>query len=142
MKQATITAAFALLCSAAISQIKPTSPNPETVKTKQSGMYMDVKSGKPIDLRYDAATASMYNTSTNKPVEFFINNGGDTISAHGFYVVNNYLTMKDDEYSLDKTKTSMRAKKIWGTSTNKELEMDKNWKSYTGAEKIKKDSLQ
>lgn len=142
MKQSIITAAFALLCTGAIAQTNPTSTQPAKTGDKQQGMYKDIHSGKPLDLRYDAATSTMYNRNTNKPVDFFINNGGDTISSHGFYVVNNYLSLKDNEYSLDKTKSSMRDKKLWGTTSNKELEQDKNWKSYTGAEKMKKDSLQ
>lgn len=100
----------------------------------QPGLFLDLKTGQPVDLRYDSKTSMMYNRSTGRPVNFFINNTGDTISSRGFYIVNNYLSKSNDDYMIDKTKASMRENKLWGIKSNQELKLDKNWKQYTGAE--------
>jgi len=128
-------------------QPQPTQPQPTQPQSQQPalnnkpatqpGLFLDLKTGQPVDLQYDNKTSMMYNRSTGRPVNFFINNTGDTISSRGFYVVNNYLTKSNDDYMIDKTKASLRENKLWGTKSNQELELDKNWKQYTGADQTK-----
>lgn len=91
-----------------------------------------------MDLRYDSKSSMMYDRGTGRPVNYFLNTSGDTVSSRGFYIVNNYLTKTGEEYNIDKTKASMRENnKLWGIKTNRELDLDKNWKQYTGAEQQK-----
>ncbi|MGN6438249.1 MAG: hypothetical protein ACTHMM_17035 [Agriterribacter sp.] len=121
------------------SQPLPTQPQSQqpalnTKPNSQPGLFLDLKTGQPIDLQYDNKTSMMYNRSTGRPVNFFINNTGDTISSRGFYIVNNYLTKSNDEYMIDKTKADQRENKLWGVKSNQELKLDKNWKQYTGAD--------
>jgi len=141
MKKLIITGAIAVICFSAFAQTTPHPQQPvQDRNTTQPGLYFDIKTGKPVDLRYDVPTTMMYERASGKPVNFFINGSGDTISSKGFYVVNNYLSLKDSEYMIDKTKTTMRGTKLWGNTINKELDVDKNWKKYTGAERAASDS--
>ena len=138
---------LAIAANAQDPQPKPTQPTqpaqparPEINPTNQQqpGLYLDIKTGKPIDLRYDSKSSAMYDKTTGKPVNYFLNTAGDTVSSRGFYIVNNYLTKNGDDYSIDKTKVNTRENnKLWGTKSNKELDMDKNWKQYTGEEQQK-----
>ncbi|MCC6287408.1 MAG: hypothetical protein IT249_05945 [Chitinophagaceae bacterium] len=126
----------ALCTSSAIAQV-----NPQTQKGQpgdQQQRYLDITTGRPIDLRYNARENTMYDRSTNKPVDFFINKRGDTISSRGFYVVNNYLVRDNDTYRVDTGKVRMRGQKLWGIQSDKELDRDKNWKQYRNV----KDSIQ
>lgn len=124
-----------LFTGSAIAQV-----NPQTQRDQPNGQqpkYLDIATGKPIDLRYNARDNMMYDRNTNKPVDFFLNGKGDTVSSRGFYIVNNYLIRDNDTYRLDTSKVSMKGQQMWGIQSDKELERDKSWKQYRN----KKDSL-
>lgn len=134
MKTIILSAAAMLVAAVGMGQV-----NPQTKilprDTQQPISYNDITTGKPIQLQYNAKEQTMYNSQTNKPVDFFINGTGDTISSKGFYVVNNMLSRGDDQqYNLDKSKTQMRGTKVWGIKDNRELALDKNWELYRGPE--------
>lgn len=128
-----------ILCSTALllaaisqGQVNP-QPQAQPKNTQQQQSYRDLATGKSIQLQYNATENMMYNSQTNKPVDFFINGTGDTISSRGFYVVNNYLTKgENQQYNVDKSKIEMRGNKMWGIKDNRELALDKNWELYRG----------
>lgn len=122
----------ALLTSPATAQVNP-QPQPGQPDSRQP-RYLDINTGKPIDLQYNTREKMMYDKSTNKPVDFFINGTGDTIASKGFYVVNNYLVRDNDTYRVDTGKVSLRGEKMWGIKSDKELDRDKNWKQYSKSE--------
>lgn len=122
----------ALISGTATAQVNP-QPQPVQPNRQQPG-FLDITTGKPIDLQYSAREKMMYDKATNKPVDFFINGRGDTIASKGFYVVNNYLTRENDSYRPDSSKVSLRGEKMWGIKLDKELDRDKNWKQYSSTE--------
>ena len=127
----TVLTAFALAaCVGAAGQVPPnTQPN----------RFFDIQSRAPFSARYDTATRILYNTNTGKPVDFFLNSNGDTVSSRGFYIVNNYLQWNNQSYSFDKSRSAWRDEKLWDSRTNKELMRDKNWKMYQ--QPARRDSL-
>ena len=143
-----------LLCSALILGAAFASQAQVTEQTKPSGkdknqlnMYKDIRSGTPLSLRVDTVTGLVVNRETGRPVDFFVNaETGDTISAQGGYIVNNFLTLKDSTYTLDNTRVTTKGKQLWDVSGNKELQIDKGWQkgSYSGknsTDPARRDSL-
>jgi hypothetical protein len=71
--------------------------------------YVDLNTGAPVDLYYDADSRTTYNRDNDRPVEFYINtNTGDTVYGKGRFVVNGYLIREDDgSFSFDDTKVKV-----------------------------------
>ena len=128
-----------LLCSALVLGVAFVSQAQVTEQTKPSGqgknqlnMYKDIRTGTPLSLRVDTVTGLVVNRETGRPVDFFVNaETGDTISAQGGYIVNNFLSLKDSTYTLDNTRVTQKGKQLWDVSGNKELQVDKGWKKGT-----------
>ncbi|MCR6721212.1 MAG: hypothetical protein NVV59_13220 [Chitinophagaceae bacterium] len=119
----TIITALALICfaNAADAQV-PTQKN--------NDLFFDIQTRAPFAARYDSTTGTLYNTSTGKPVDFFLNNTGDTVSSRGFYIVNNYLLWDNNSYRLDNGRSAWREEKLWDSKTNTELKRDNLWEKY------------
>ena len=144
-----------LLCSALVLGVAFVSQAQVTEQTKPSGqgknqlnMYKDIRTGTPLSLRVDTVTGLVVNRETGRPVDFFVNaETGDTISAQGGYIVNNFLMLKDSSYTLDNTRVTQKGKQLWDVSGNKELQVDKGWKKgdkYAGknsTDPARRDSL-
>lgn len=94
---------------------------------RQQGQYKDIRTGKPLNLNYNQQSRTLVNTATGKPVDFYINSTGDTVSSYG-YVVNGYLQMQpDSSYRLDMGRIRSTNNRYYLIEGNKELPMDKTW---------------
>lgn len=130
MKTLIITLALGMCVNGAMAQV-PTQ--------KKNDMFYDIQSRAPFAARYDTATRTLYNNTTGRQVDFFLNSSGDTISGRGFYIVNNYLQWNNQAYRLDNGRIAWRNEKLWDSRTNMELNRDKNWQSYQ--QPVRRDSL-
>lgn len=102
---------------------------PKNSGSPQQHRFTDL-TGNTISLRYNPQDQMMYNVTSNKPVDFFINGTGDTISSRG-YVVNSFLLKgANQQYTLDTSKVQTRGGKLWSAKDDRELDFDKNWKEY------------
>ena len=105
--------------------------------------YVDLKTGQPVDLYYDAKTRRTYSSMTNEPVEFYVDvNTHDTIYGRGRYVVNNYIVKANDGmYRLDASKIKMDKDDLKIKDGNKKFKMDQsNMKMKGAGEKMKADT--
>jgi hypothetical protein len=67
------------------------------MKDTSSPRYIDLKTGQPVELYYDAKTRRTYSAMTNEPVEFYVDMSTmDTVYGRGRYVVNNYIVRSND----------------------------------------------
>jgi hypothetical protein len=75
------------------------------VSCKQNGEYVDLNSGKTVELEKDAKTGYMVNVETGKPVYLYINkSNGDTLYGRTAKVVNSKVVKLDGgryEYNGD-----------------------------------------
>lgn len=108
---------------------EPTQPT-QPPEPSQPGYFFDIRTGQPLIVRYDTINSSMYNIDNDRQIDFFLNRSGDTVSANGFYIVNNYLSMQENSYRLDTSRASWREKKLWGGKAQSELKKDSDWKLY------------
>jgi len=100
---------------------------PKNKQNMQQGQYRDIRTGQPLSLNYDRQRRTLTNSATGKPVDFYINGMGDTVSSYG-YIVNNYLMMQpDSSYRLDMSRIRSANNRFYIIEGNKELTMDKNW---------------
>lgn len=121
---------------------------PDTVsmrmKDTSSPKYIDLKTGQPVELYYDAKARRTYSAITNEPVEFYVDvNSGDTIYGRGRYVVNNYIVRSTDGmYRLDAGKIKMDKDDLKIKDGSKKLKMDNSNMKMKGVEggKMKGDS--
>lgn len=97
----------------------------------KSDLFFDIESRAPFTARYDSTSRTLYNTSTGRPVDFFINSKGDTVSARGFYIVNNYLLRNNNTFQLDNERSIWRGEKLWDSRSQSELMRDRDWELYT-----------
>jgi hypothetical protein len=130
----------------------PTQPTDPTDKPDTTTMamadttsprYIDLSTGQPVELYYDAKTKRTYSAMTNEPVEFYVDmNTRDTIYGRGRYVVNNYIMKANDGmYRLDASKIKMDKGDIKIKDGNKKLKMDQsNMKMKGAGEKMKADT--
>lgn len=130
----------------------PTQPTDPTDKPDTTSMnrtdtaslrYVDLSTGQPVDLYYDAKTRRTYSSMTNEPVEFYVDmNTHDTIYGRGRYVVNNYIMKANDGmYRLDASKIKMDKDDIKIKDGNKKFKMDQsNMKMKGAGEKMKADT--
>jgi hypothetical protein len=108
-----------------------------------SPRYVDLSTGQPVDLYYDAKTRRTYSAMTNEPVEFYVDkNTNDTIYGRGRYIVNNYIVRSNDGmYRLDAAKIKMDKDDIKIKDGNKKFKMDQsNMKMKGAGEKMKADT--
>lgn len=125
-----------------------TSGKPDTammrMKDNNSPKYIDLKTGQPVELYYDAKARRTYSAITNEPVEFYVDmNSGDTIYGRGRYVVNNYIVRSTDGiYKLDAGKIKMDKDDLKIKDGSKKLKMDNSNMKLKGIEggKMKGDS--
>jgi hypothetical protein len=125
-----------------------TSGKPDTammpMKNTTTPRYIDLKTGQPVELYYDAKTRRTYSEITNEPVEFYVDmNTGDTVYGRGRYVVNNYIVRSNDGvYKLDAGKIKMDKDDLKIKEGNKKLKMDNSNMKMKGMEggKMKGDS--
>jgi len=124
-----------------------TTGKPDTMqmamKDTSSPRYVDLSTGQPVDLYYDAKTRRTYSSMTNEPVEFYIDmNSGDTVYGRGRYVVNNYIVKANDgKYRLDAGKIKMDKDDLKLKDGNKKFKMDQSHMKMKGWEgKMKADT--
>lgn len=124
-----------------------TTGKPDTVQMamKDTGSlrYIDLSTGQPVDLYYDAKTRRTYSSVTNEPVEFYVDmNTHDTIYGRGRYVVNNYIVRSNNGmYRLNAAKIKMDKDDIKIKDGDKKFKMDQsNMKMKAYDEKMKVDT--
>jgi len=99
--------------------------------TMISGMaaprYIDLNTGQPVELYYDAKKNRVYSAVTNEPVDFYVDmSTGDTIYGAGRYVVNNYIVKSPEgSYKLDMNKVKMEKNEMKIKDGNMKLKIDK-----------------
>ena len=114
-----------------------------TMKDTSSPRYIDLKTGQPVELYYDAKSRRTYSSVTNEPVEFYVDvNSGDTVYGRGRYVVNNYIVRSaDGMYKLDAGKIKMDKDDLKLKDGSKKFKMDNSHMKMKGWEgKMKGDS--
>jgi hypothetical protein len=105
--------------------------------------YIDLRTGRPVELYYDPKERRTYSTMTNQPVDFYVDmSTGDTIYGRGRYVVNNYIIKSNQGmYRLDAGKIKMDKDDIKIKDGNKKFKMDRSNMKMKGAEgKMKADT--
>lgn len=124
-----------------------TTGKPDTVqmamKDTSTLRYVDLSTGQPIDLYYDAKTRRTYSSVTNEPVEFYVDmNTGDTVYGRGRYIVNSYIVKATDgKYRLDAGKIKMDKDDLKLKDGSKKFKMDQSSMKMKGSgEKMKADS--
>lgn len=124
-----------------------TTGKPDTVqmamKDTSSPRYIDLSTGQPVELYYDAKARRTYSSITNEPVEFYVDmNTGDTVYGRGRYIVNSYIVKATDgKYRLNAGKIKMDKDDIKLKDGNKKFKMDQSKMKMKGSgEKIKADS--
>ena len=131
---AALTLSFAVQAQVETNDTRDTNPDNSTGRQPQ---YTDIRTGQPLEYRFDSASHSILDPRSGKPIDFFVNSAtGDTLTGSG-YIVNNYLTREDSVYTLDKQKVETRGDKLWELNGNKELMRDKNWEKNYGNHKNK-----
>jgi hypothetical protein len=113
------------------------------MKDTSSPRYVDLSTGQPVELYYDAKTKRTYSTMTNEPVEFYVDmNTGDTVYGRGRYIVNSYIVKATDgKYRLDAGKIKIDKDDIKLKDGSRKFKMDQsNMKMKGSGEKIKADS--
>ena len=113
------------------------------MKDTGSYRYIDLSTGQPVDLYYDAKTRRTYSSVTNEPVEFYVDmNTRDTIYGRGRYIVNNYIVRSNDGmYRLDAGKVKIDKDDIKLKDGSKKFKMDQSNMKMKGWEgKMKADS--
>lgn len=101
---------------------QPAIDNSQPANTK----YVDLKTGKPVDLYYNEKKKRTYSASTDEPVDLYVNVAtGDTIYGPGRYVVNNYIIKTSDgTYKLDDSKVKINGDELKIKEGDKKLKMD------------------
>lgn len=124
-----------------------TTGKPDTMqmamKDTSSYRYVDLSTGQPVDLYYDAKTRRTYSSVTNEPVEFYVDmNTRDTVYGRGRYIVNNYIVKANDgKYRLDAGKIKMDKDELKLKDGNKKFKMDQSNMKMKGWEgKMKADT--
>ena len=104
--------------------------------------YVDIYTGLPIDIYYDAGKHITINRVTRTPVEFYINTSNwDTVYGIGQFVVNNFI-VKDENgrYKLDESKVKMDGDELKIKDGDRKLKIDgEEFKLKDGDLKIKQD---
>jgi hypothetical protein len=116
----------------------------DTIPTPDS-IYIDLRTGQPVDLYYSPRTNRTYSIVTNEPVDYYVNTvTGDTVYGRGRYIINNYLVRSaDGMYSLDDKRIKMDKDDIKMKEGNMKLKMDKGkmkMKDADGKWKMDKDN--
>jgi hypothetical protein len=75
------------------------------------GTYKDLNTGKTVYIISDPQTGYAVDSITRVPVEFYIDNSGDTLYQNGL-VVNNAVTKADGKWMLDETKVKTNGDKM------------------------------
>lgn len=75
------------------------------------GSYTDLNSGKTVYIISDPQTGWAIDSISRVPVEFYIDNSGDTLFQSGL-VVNNAIMKADGKWMLDETKIKRDGDKI------------------------------
>jgi hypothetical protein len=117
---------------------RDTIPAPDSI-------YIDLRTGQPVDLYYSPRTNRTYSIVTNEPVDYYVNTvTGDTVYGRGRYIINNYLVRSaDGMYSLDDKRIKMDKDDIKMKDGNMKLKMDKGkmkMKDGDGKWKMDKDN--
>lgn len=91
-----------------------------------SSAYIDLSTGLPVELYYDAKARRTYSVTTNQPVEFYVNSAtGDTIYGRGRYIVNNYIVKTPGGmYKLDNKRIKVEKDEIKIKDGNKKFKME------------------
>ena len=113
------------------------------MKDTSSPRYVDLSTGQPVELYYDAKTRRTYSSMTNEPVEFYVDmNTRDTVYGRGRYIVNNYIVKANDGmYRLDAGKVKMDKDDLKLKDGSKKFKMDQSNMKMKGWEgKMKGDS--
>ena len=104
--------------------------------------YVDIYTGQPIDIYYDAGKHLTINRATRTPVEFYINTSNwDTVFGIGQFVVNNFI-IKDENgrYKLDENKVKLDGDELKIKDGDRKLKIDgEEFKLKDGDLKIKQD---
>lgn len=122
----------------------PTGKADTTRKADTTGnRYIDLRTGQPVELYYDAKTKRTYSAITNEPVDWYVNTAtGDTVYGRGRYVVNNYIIRTSDStYKLDDSKIKIDKDEIKIKDGNRKFKMEKgDMKMKEGDLKMKGDT--
>jgi hypothetical protein len=115
----------------------------DTIPTPDS-IYIDLRTGQPVDLYYSPRTNRTYSIVTNEPVDYYVNMAtGDTVYGRGRYIINNYLVRTaDGMYRLDDKRIKMDKDDIKMKDGNMKFKMDKGkmkTKDAEGKMKMNKD---
>jgi len=99
-----------------------------TISGMAAPRYIDLSTGQPVDLYYDAKKNRVYSVVTNEPVDFYVDlSSGDTIYGTGRYVVNNYIVKSPEgQYRLDMKKVKLEKNELKMKDGNKKFKMDKS----------------
>lgn len=103
-----------------------------TSSSQEQYQYRDISTGRNINLRYDRAKRSTFNSETNAPVDIYVNaTTGDTVYGRGQYIVNNYL-MNDGRgnWSLDTSRLRVSDKGVFMINGNRKLKTEQPYKDY------------
>ncbi|WP_207511521.1 hypothetical protein [Longitalea luteola] len=88
--------------------------------------YIDLRTGQPVELYYDAKTRRTYSATTNEPIDFYVNSTtGDTVYGRGRYIVNNYIMRgADGMYKLDESRIRISKDEIKIKDGTKKFKME------------------
>jgi len=104
-RKALILSIFMLLGFAIKSVHAQTDTTVRTDTATVTYTYVDLYTGKPIDIYYDPKRYITINRATNLPVDFYVINNVDTVHGMSGLVVNGMLLKeKDGKYKLDNGK--------------------------------------
>lgn len=109
------------------------------------GSYTNLSTGKSVYIVADPATGWAIDSITKAPVEFYIDNTGDTLFQTGV-VVNNAIMKSDGKWILDETKIKrdgddIKVKYEDGSKLKMEADGDVKSKSDAGKVKVEDDTV-
>ncbi len=109
------------------------------------GSYTDLNTGKTVYIVADPTTGWAVDSISKVPVEFYIDNSGDTLFQTGV-VVNNAIMKTDGKWTLDETKIKrdgddIKIKNEDGSKVKMEADGDLKTKSADGKVKVEDDTV-
>ncbi|SKB83978.1 hypothetical protein [Daejeonella lutea] len=109
------------------------------------GSYTNLSTGKTVYIVADPTTGWAVDSITKVPVEFYIDNSGDTLFQTGV-VVNNAIMKSDGKWTLDETKIKrdgddIKIKNEDGSKVKIEADGDMKTKTDAGKVKVEDDTV-